>query len=310
VRFPKDRLASLLWSDRAETQARSSLRQALLELRLALNETNDVICSDREHIWVREDSFTDDTHDNAEAPRDAFEDLDDITPEFDEWLTVERSRRAARRMAALKAEAECLLNEGLPRESTLVADKIRRLDQCDEDGLRLGMKAAFQLGHPAEIARRYEATAAVLKNELGVEPASESRDLRDSLLSELTVVNAANGSNFGELYSAAEKGLNMGAWDCNLLTGELYWTPGTFYLFEMPVGASLRRADIIRMYEPESRERLEIARATAIRNRTGFTLEVDVICGTGAKRRLLINAAVATRNGKAIRLFGTKQRVH
>jgi DNA-binding SARP family transcriptional activator len=38
VSWPREKLMALLWSDRAEEQARASLRQALTELRQALGE--------------------------------------------------------------------------------------------------------------------------------------------------------------------------------------------------------------------------------------------------------------------------------
>lgn len=309
TKMPKDRIAGLLWGDRGDAQARSSLRQALLELRVACNGSGQLIHSDREHIWIAIDCFVEDPV-NLEAERkDAFEDLDNISPEFDEWLAGERSRRTATRIATLGAEAEQLLAKGLAADSSVLIDQIQALDPCNEDALRLGMKAAFQSGHPAQIARLYEAVAGVLKVDHGVEPSTQSRALRERLLPPITVVDHTNGANLGDLYEAIEHRLKMGAWECDLISGHVCWTPGTFDLFGVPVGSTIRREEILDQYETGSRERLEDARAEAIRHGTGFSIEVDIATRAGIKKRLLIKAAVERRDGKPMRIFGTKQLV-
>ncbi len=48
----------------------------------------------------------------ASGHKEAFQDLDGISAEFDDWLAQERSRRTTRRIAALKTEAEELLRVG------------------------------------------------------------------------------------------------------------------------------------------------------------------------------------------------------
>lgn len=50
-------------------------------------------------------------------------------------------------------------------------------------------------------------------------------------------------------------------------------------------------------------------RAEAIRKRSGFSMEADIFSRDGSKKRLRIIAAVETKNGIPLRLFGTKQLV-
>jgi DNA-binding SARP family transcriptional activator len=305
----KIRLSSLLWGDRSEAQARSSLRQVLLELRRALNRSHEIILTDPEHIWLFAERVTEEGSLAAGGRKEAFEDLDHITPEFDEWLAGERSRRSSARMGQLKAEAESLLARGLSAESSPLIEQMRTLDEYDEDALRLGMEADFQQSRPAAIAQRFEALAAGLRDELGVEPSSNSRELRDRLLSLVTVAALPSDSRSRVLYEAAEQMLQMGAWECDLETGELYWTPGTFALFGIPLGSPVGRHEVLDQYEERSRKRLESARARAIRDRSSFSLEADIIRRDGSASRLRINAQVETRNGSPIRIFGTKQQV-
>jgi DNA-binding SARP family transcriptional activator len=162
------------------------LRQALLELRRSINVSRDIIRSDREHIWIEADSLIEDAADENGHHREAFQDLDGITPEFDEWLAAERLRRSKLRSAALKAEAEELLREGRALDALTVIEHMQTIDPHDEDALCLAMKAEFARAHPAAIAERYRATAALLHAHLGVEPAQETRALRDRLIRALT----------------------------------------------------------------------------------------------------------------------------
>jgi DNA-binding SARP family transcriptional activator len=309
TKMPKDRMASLLWGDRGEEQARSSLRQAILELRLALDEKPPVFVSDREYIWICPDSLIEDIGNLTSGPRDAFEDLDNITPEFDEWLREERSRRAATRIDVLKAEAERLLTKGQGGEARAVTQQMRELDPCNEDSLRLGMKAEFLCGNLAEIAKRYESAAIALKAQFGIEPSRETRSLRNNLVRDLTVVDPAFDARFCDLYHSAEGVLHIGAWECDLTTGQISWTPGVFALFDIPIGSAIRRNDILMHYEPRSRKRLEAARDEAIRNCSGFGIELDIVTKTGIKKRLRIDAAVECRDGVPVRIFGTKRLV-
>ena len=184
-KISKTRLAELLWGDRAEKQARASLRQALLELRRALNSSGEIIASDREHVWIPPDSV-EETINPVAGWQDVFEDLDGVTAEFDVWLAFERARRRTAHIARLKADAEELLKSGRAEESLLLIDAIHEIDGFDEDALRLGMQANFHLGRSAAILERYQRAESLLEEGLGVRPSNQSRTLRDRLIGRLT----------------------------------------------------------------------------------------------------------------------------
>jgi DNA-binding SARP family transcriptional activator len=162
------------------------LRQALLELRRSINVSSEIVRSDREHIWIEADTLIEDPADENGHHKEAFQDLDGITPEFDEWLAAERLRRSKLRTAALKTEAEAMLREGRADDALTLIEKMQAIDPHDEDALCLAMKAEFVRVHPAAIAERYSATAALLYAHLGVQPAQETRALRDQLIRRLT----------------------------------------------------------------------------------------------------------------------------
>ena len=149
-----------------------------------------------------------------------------------------------------------------------------------------------------------------MKIEGGVEPSTKTRALRDKLLGQITAVDRVGYSQFHDLYEKLEGTLKMGAWECNLESNHLCWTPGTFDLFGIPRGSAVRREEVLEQYEADSRTQLETARGEAIRNGSGFSIEVDIFTRAATKNRLRINAAVEMSNGTPLRILGTKQLVN
>lgn len=171
----RETLTELLWGDRGEAQARASLRQALLEIRHCAERLID---SDRDHLWIEADRIT-----LIDAgPDEAFEDLDHITAEFDDWLLVERSRLTREQLARLRNEAERELASGDAEAALAHSEEMSRIDPFDEDAARIAMQAEFDLGRPAGAEQRYQAMAELLREEMGLQPSSESKALRERLL--------------------------------------------------------------------------------------------------------------------------------
>jgi DNA-binding SARP family transcriptional activator len=179
VRIPRERLMALLWGDRGEIQARTSLRQALTEIRRASGE---LISSDRDHAWIDSEVLVDPP---TSSSGEFAEDLSHITPEFDDWLMSERHRRTSEDWNKLHGEVEELLATGRGAEAMPLIDRMQLIDPYNEDWLRSAMRAEAQAGHPAAIKKVYREMAARLQLELGVAPAKATRALHDELLSEL-----------------------------------------------------------------------------------------------------------------------------
>jgi len=183
-RISRERLIELLWSDRGEAQARASLRQALVEIRRA---ARGLILSDHDYVWIERARLEeDDEWDRCVADEQLFDDLDDITPEFDAWLRCVRSGEAAEEWSELKWKAEQRLGREEPDLAMPLIDRMRALDPFNEDWLRLAMQAERQAGHPAGIQQRFLAMDELLKRELGVSLSAQTRTLRDRLLEELS----------------------------------------------------------------------------------------------------------------------------
>lgn len=177
-RISRERLTDLFWGDRFEAQARLSLRQCLFEIRKTAGES--LISSDREHLWIEASAL-----ELIDSGGEPFAGLSGITPEYDEWLRVERERRTGETFALLKIDVEQLLASGRGAEALPLIERMRRIDPLHECWIRLAMQADRQAGNPAGIERRFNEFSQMLHHELGVPPAGETRALRDRLLGEL-----------------------------------------------------------------------------------------------------------------------------
>jgi PAS domain-containing protein len=109
---------------------------------------------------------------------------------------------------------------------------------------------------------------------------------------------------------ASESAMNattLGIWECQLPYDTLTWDDGVYDLFELPRGYRVERHETVGFYTKESREILEHVRARAIEERTGFTLDAEIITALGKPRWMRIVANVEYKNDAPVRLYGTKQ---
>jgi DNA-binding SARP family transcriptional activator/TolB-like protein len=210
----RERLASLLWGDRGDEQARASLRQAIYELRSTI-DGDRVLKLERETVAAGEDVGTDVAFILATAQQgnleqlaqilsewrgEFLEDLGSIDSSFDEWLQSERLRVQETVIDA----AMTAVNAGMARGETGAARKIINLlqqrDPTNEPLLRLALQLDHSVGDSATIHRRYERFREVLKSELDAAPALETQHLfreltsRSDALTSLHQNSAADGS--------------------------------------------------------------------------------------------------------------------
>jgi TolB-like protein len=104
----RERLCGLLWGDRAEEQARASLRQTLFELKPFTLGARPLLQVERGHVMLNPLWLATDLQAAALQPAGSpflpehdevfLADLDDVEEGFDDWLRVERRRQAALRL--------------------------------------------------------------------------------------------------------------------------------------------------------------------------------------------------------------------
>jgi DNA-binding SARP family transcriptional activator len=179
--MPRARIANLLWSDRNEAQAQSSLRQALVALRKdfaaidpsPLSADRDRLALDAKQVEIDATAFERlAASEDIAALRDAaslyrgnlLSDIHVRDPAFDEWLGLERARLAgcARRVL----EKLCALATGAER--TLFAEQLLALDPLREASHRILMQVHCEAGDKALAVRQYEVCRALLREELRV----------------------------------------------------------------------------------------------------------------------------------------------
>jgi DNA-binding SARP family transcriptional activator len=183
-RVARDVFIELLWPDRSRSHARGSLRQCLLEIRRA---APGLISSDGAHLWLEAKQVTlDGPQENARAS-ELFDDLNGISPPFDDWLRCERAAEAGHEWLELERAVDDILSRADGGKALPLIERMHRIDPYNDDWVRLAMRAQCQLGHPAGIVRCFNEFVDCLNSDLGVLPATETRSLRDHLLNELTV---------------------------------------------------------------------------------------------------------------------------
>lgn len=145
--------------------------------------------------------------------------------------------------------------------------------------------------------------------ERGAEPASGEAAAADAFEAQSRLIHdqAETIAHYRKMYDRSSALARIGVWECDLATEALIWTDGVYDLFDLPRGSPLVRSKIVEMYEAGSRREMERLRAAAIRDGTGFALDVHIRTAGGEPRWLRLTVDVEQEDGRPVRIFGTKQ---
>lgn len=194
----RDALTSLLWSTRAEEQARASLRQSLWSIKKSLGPSADeALVIDRRTVGLRASAFNTDVArfeqlaakkdpDSLEAAEklyagDLLEGLSVRDPAWEEWLRAERERLRSTLLQLLARLSVALLERGDGPGALRAATRLLSEDPINEEGHRALMKAHLLADHRGLALRQYEICREALDRELGVEPSAATERLRRQL---------------------------------------------------------------------------------------------------------------------------------
>ena len=198
-RVPRARLASLLWDRVPDTQARTSLRQALRELTQAMgSQANELIAAEVDTVkldaracWIDALAIVSPEPLPTRGARgdlaslcrgELLEDLSGITPAFDQWLLTERTRFTSQLTQLLEAELNQLCHSQASSERrSALARRVIEFEPTHEGASRILMRAMADIGERAQALREYERCRAALRSALDVEPSSETRSLYQAL---------------------------------------------------------------------------------------------------------------------------------
>lgn len=190
----RERLAGLLWGDRPDEQARSSLRQSLTALRKELGDADEAILQVKDDtvrlcastVGVDVAAFlksgqADEIEPLREAARlyrgELLSDFGNREEGFEGWLSIERAQ--LRQEAIRILERLTWLESG--DERLTVAQKLVSLDPLREASQRLLMHSLFCLGERGLALKQFDDLKNLLRAELGVEPAAETKQLASQL---------------------------------------------------------------------------------------------------------------------------------
>jgi DNA-binding SARP family transcriptional activator/pimeloyl-ACP methyl ester carboxylesterase len=195
----RDKLAALLWGEMRDEQARTSLRQALYDIRKTLGDASALaLHADGETVALEPAAVDLDvamfTRLTAEGTPEALEQaatlyrgdlLEGLTVSeeaFEAWLVEERERL---RDLAMEALAKLLAHQsrtGAVTAALRTARRLLSLDPLVEPVHRTLMRLQAQLGQRAAALRQYQHCVAVLQRNLGVEPEAETKQLYQEIL--------------------------------------------------------------------------------------------------------------------------------
>jgi TolB-like protein/Tfp pilus assembly protein PilF len=196
----RERLAGLLWGDRPDEQARSSLRQSLAALRKELGDAEEAILQVKDDtvrlcastVGVDVAAFlksgqADEIEPLRAAARlyrgELLSDFGNREEGFEGWLSIERAQ--LRREAIRILEKLAWLESG--NERLAVAQKLVALDPLREASQRLLMHSQFCLGERGLALKQFDDLKALLRDELGVEPALETQQLASQIAEGIAV---------------------------------------------------------------------------------------------------------------------------
>jgi DNA-binding SARP family transcriptional activator/TolB-like protein len=183
----RERLAGLFWSEFSELNARTTLRQAVHELREAmLGAGCDAMIATRSSVALRPDSFRVDLDElvQAVAARQTPETLlreerlaetllagyDDLDPSFHGWLMA---RRQTVHDGLLRGLEDGYGDTGLPRlRRRRLAEAALLLDPTHEEACRVVMQCAAEDGEISVALRAYDELYRLLGDEYDMEPSA------------------------------------------------------------------------------------------------------------------------------------------
>ncbi|HEX7812570.1 MAG TPA: BTAD domain-containing putative transcriptional regulator [Burkholderiales bacterium] len=195
----RDRLATLLWEDADEAQARTSLRQALTAIRKSLADVGaDVLSAGTETVRLDTSTMEIDAlefvgHAQSADPGHRelaaglyrghlLDGMDVRAPAFEDWLRAERERLRNLVADALAALIDQNLKTDNHGQALAAATQLLALDPLREDVHREAMHIFVAQGRHAAALEQYRRCREILRLELGVPPEPETERLYREIL--------------------------------------------------------------------------------------------------------------------------------
>lgn len=195
----REKLASLFWSDRAEEQARDSLRQSLAALRRTFRAAGaDALKTDRTEVSLDASALSTDVVTFAagcigSVPSAALaglyrgpflDGLEASTPEFERWVNQERQRLAALAERLVCTASISVLPPGDRDAALQLGRSLLTEDPVLESVYRATMRLHRAAGERVSALKVYATCRDTLRADLGVEPDHETEKLYREVLTD------------------------------------------------------------------------------------------------------------------------------
>jgi len=194
----RDKLASLLWSERGDRQARDSLKHALTRIRQCLEaEAATAVVADRQSVRLDPAAVTCDVTlferliaagttealDRATGlyRGDLLDGIGTRDPAFEDWVRVERQRLHQRCEEALTRLLARSIAEGARVSAAAAARRLLSLDPLCETACRALMQLQAEQSQVPQALKLYEALRDRLHRELGVRPEVQTTQLYEAI---------------------------------------------------------------------------------------------------------------------------------
>jgi DNA-binding SARP family transcriptional activator len=206
----REHLATLLWAETAQAQARNSLRQTLFVLRTALRgklstalriEASTVATDPAvvEADVLRFEGLVAERSPQALEQAaalyrgDLLEGFVVDSEPFEQWLFQERERLRDMATEVLARLLRHQTGEGRTEAAIQTARRLLSLDPLQEAVHRVVMRLHAQAGRRQAAVRQYETCLRVLRRELGLEPETDTQRLYEQIVGMDRAASRANG---------------------------------------------------------------------------------------------------------------------
>lgn len=191
--YSRESLANLLWADRADAQARDSLRQSLAALRKAFRSVGlNPIQGDRSSAGLSCPDLGVDVVQFAQGgPTSAaarlyrgpfLKDIDTSTPEFERWVAQERQRLDALACQMICAAPISAMSGEETEAALQLGSQLLSQDPLLEPVCRAVMRLLDLKGERVAALKAYATCREALRDDLGAEPDPETERLYRDIL--------------------------------------------------------------------------------------------------------------------------------
>lgn len=195
---PRAKVATLLWSESGEAQARASLRQALLVLRRTLGlDERELVAGSGETIELDAACIEVDAIEFERLVQDGSPDalerggllwhgelceaLDTREPAFDDWLAARRGQMREQALALWTRLLAQHADGGRTERAIDAALRLLALDPLQESVHRGLMQLYARQGRRGAALRQFQLCRDLLARELGTRPQPQTLQLRDAI---------------------------------------------------------------------------------------------------------------------------------